>query len=85
MGRRVSRRGQGATPRLVGHRHTADAPGGGHHPPAEASVTAADITARLADAGWQVVTAEECDRTLPGTAGRAALLQDVVVRATRRP
>ncbi|MFQ1002683.1 class I SAM-dependent methyltransferase [Modestobacter sp. SSW1-42] len=69
----------GGTLLVVGHRHTH---GHGDGPPAEASVTAAAVTARLDDAGWRVVTAEEPQRTLPGGHGRR--LDDVVVRATRR-
>ena len=56
----------------------------GQQPPAEASVTAADITARLDPAAWQVVTALEQSRTMTGEGGRAVQLRDVVVRATRR-
>ncbi|GAB2975737.1 class I SAM-dependent methyltransferase [Saccharothrix stipae] len=68
----------GGTLLIVGHLHT---PGGGHHPPAEASATAEAITARLDGTAWEVVTAHEGHRTLPG---RAVPLHDVVVRATRR-
>jgi SAM-dependent methyltransferase len=83
----------GGTLLIVGHLHThGGTVGQGHarsqghdhgsepHPPAEASVTAAAITARLDETAWQVVTAEECDRTLGGEVP----LHDVVVRATRR-
>ncbi|MCW2794435.1 MAG: SAM-dependent methyltransferase [Nocardioides sp.] len=71
----------GGTLLVVGHLHTPDSPehGHGHHPPAEASVTLADITARLDGARWEVVTAEEHVRTT----GHATPLHDVVVRATR--
>ena len=83
----------GGTLLIVGHLHTADdgrdldhgqghGHGSGHHPPAEASATAAAITARLAEAAWEVVTAEECRRTL-GHGHGAVALHDVVVRATR--
>jgi SAM-dependent methyltransferase len=82
----------GGTLLVVGHRH---ADGGEHHghgdghgddsaPPAEASVTAAAVTARLAGDGWDVVTAEEPSRTLAGPGGRTVELHDVVVRAVRR-
>jgi SAM-dependent methyltransferase len=71
----------GGTLLIVGHLHTAGADGHGHHPPVEASVTLADITAGLDGTGWEVVTAEEHTRTV---AGRAIPLYDVVVRATRR-
>ena len=74
----------GGTLLIVGHRHTLEtAPAGrdhGHHPPAEASVTVAGITARLEPDRWDVVTAEEPIRTPPG---RSVPLADVVVRATR--
>lgn len=84
----------GGTLLVVGHLHTgAGEPGHAHQhgqqhvpghedlPPAEASVTAAAVAGRLDAATWEVVTAEECERTLPG---RPVPLQDVVVRATRR-
>ncbi|SEH03980.1 Methyltransferase domain-containing protein [Nonomuraea solani] len=68
----------GGTLLIVGHLHTHDATG--HHPPAEASATAEGITARLDGTEWEVVTAEEHLRTMPG---RPVPLHDVVVRATR--
>ncbi|GLZ57089.1 MULTISPECIES: class I SAM-dependent methyltransferase [Micromonospora] len=79
----------GGTLLIVGHLHTSEAPasghghghGPGHHPPDEASVTLADITAGLDGSTWEIVTAEEHRRTVPG---RQAPLYDVVVRATRR-
>ena len=61
-----------------------DAAGHGQHPPAEASVTAADITAVLDGAAWEIVTAEEHSRPLDGHDGRAVQLRDAVVRAIRR-
>lgn len=87
----------GGTLLIVGHLHTHSTTGGGqghghsqghghgsrHHPPAEASATAAAITARLDETAWQVVTAEECHRTLTGHGGAEVPLHDVVVRATR--
>ncbi|SCG71174.1 class I SAM-dependent methyltransferase [Micromonospora zamorensis] len=66
---------------IVGHLHTSEATGHGHHPPEEASVTLADITAGLDSATWEMVTAEEHRRSMPG---REVPLHDVVVRATRR-
>jgi len=63
-----------------GHQH-------GHeqgHPPAEASATSAAVTARLNDTRWEIVTAEEQVRTLPGHGGDVVTLHDVVVRAVRR-
>ena len=70
----------GGTLLIVGHLHTH----GAANQPAEASATATEITARLDETAWEVVTAEECDRTLDGHAGRPAVLHDVVVRAVRR-
>ncbi|GII34211.1 class I SAM-dependent methyltransferase [Planotetraspora mira] len=74
----------GGTLLIVGHLHTPGSTGHGHHPPAEASVTSAAITARLDDREWEIVTAEEHLRTLTGHGGPAVPLHDVVVRATRR-
>jgi SAM-dependent methyltransferase len=74
----------GGTLLIVGHLDAPGAAGHAHHPPAEASVTAAAITARLDSAEWKVVTDEEHLRTLPGHGGGAVALRDVVVRATRR-
>ncbi|MET0837296.1 MAG: class I SAM-dependent methyltransferase [Marmoricola sp.] len=82
----------GGTLLIVAHRHTTDGPDHGHghgghgdQPPTEASVTADSVVARLDDETWEVVTAHEPDRTLPERGGRPVTLQDVVVRATRRP
>jgi hypothetical protein len=75
----------GGTLLIVGHLHTSGATGHGHHPPAEASVTLTDITAGLDSTRWEITTAEEHLRTVPGPGGRAIPLHDVVVRATRRP
>jgi 2-polyprenyl-3-methyl-5-hydroxy-6-metoxy-1,4-benzoquinol methylase len=66
---------------IVGHLHTSQAVGHGHHPAAEASITLADITAGLDPAQWEIATAEENHRRVKAS----ALLHDVVVRATRRP
>jgi SAM-dependent methyltransferase len=74
----------GGTLLIVGHLHTQGSTGHGHHPPAEASVTSATITARIDGMEWEIVTAEEHTRTLTSHGGRAAPLHDVVVRATRR-
>ena len=80
----------GGTLLIVAHRRTADGAGHGHghghgdQPPAEASVTADSVTARLDDETWEVVTADEPDRSLTNGAGQPVTLQDVVVRATRR-
>ncbi|BFU45227.1 class I SAM-dependent methyltransferase [Krasilnikovia sp. MM14-A1004] len=74
----------GGTLLIVGHLHTPDAAGHGDHPPAEASATVADITARLDPANWEIITAEQPLRTVNGPGGRAMTLHDVVVRATRR-
>lgn len=68
-----------------GHRHRPDGHGpDGAEPPASASVTAADITARLDPTVWELVTAEESHRALTGRGGSAVTLHDVVVRARRR-
>jgi SAM-dependent methyltransferase len=64
----------GGTLLIVGHRP------GHHHHPAEATVTLADITARLDDSEWKIVTAAEHTRSVPG---HADPLRDVVVRAIR--
>jgi len=76
---------------IVAHLRQHDGDGGHGHghghdqqPSAEASVTAADITARLDPAAWQVVTAQEQSRTMTGEGGREVPLRDVVVRAARR-
>jgi cyclopropane fatty-acyl-phospholipid synthase-like methyltransferase len=77
---------------IVGHlHHHAQDPTAGHEhghggtePPASASVTAADITTRLALSVWDIVTAEESHRDLIGPDGRPISIHDVVVRASRR-
>ncbi|PXA71653.1 class I SAM-dependent methyltransferase [Cryobacterium arcticum] len=82
----------GGTLLIIGHLHHHDAADGeanGHdhqhddHPPAEATVTRADITARLDPAVWRIDTAEEHSRQLDGEEGRVLTLHDVVVRAGR--
>jgi SAM-dependent methyltransferase len=87
----------GGTLLVVGHLGSDHAPPHGHghghghghdqdgRPPAEASVTAAAVQARLDPAEWEVVTAEEGTRMLGGPGGREVSLDDVVVRARRRP
>jgi len=65
---------------IVGHLHHGHDPGE-TGPPASASVTAADITARLDPAEWEIVTARQAERAL---AGHAVSLHDVVVQARRR-
>jgi len=81
----------GGTVLIVGHRHADDGPnaarGHGHvagQPPAVASVSAASVAARLDPERWQVVTADEPERTIAGPGGEEVMLRDVVVRATRR-
>jgi cyclopropane fatty-acyl-phospholipid synthase-like methyltransferase len=87
----------GGTLLIVGHlaRDAGDAGHAPHHghdhghaegqlPPPEASVTAADVAARLGTVDWQVVTADERHRTLGGDRPGPADLYDVVVRAVRR-
>lgn len=73
----------GGTLLIVGHLHTGH--GHGHHHPAEATVTLGDITAGLNVAEWEIVTAEEHQRPVPGPGGQTVSLHDVVVRAIRRP
>ena len=68
-----------------GHGHSQEQPGHGHNPPEEASVTAASIADGLDATQWDVVTADEPVRTLTNRAGRTVQLDDVVVRAIRRP
>lgn len=74
----------GGTLLIVGHLHTPGVTGHAGHPPDHASVTAADITARLDVSRWTVVTAQEVARTLTDRDGRVVELHDVVVRASRR-
>ncbi|MDV6264581.1 class I SAM-dependent methyltransferase [Rhodococcoides yunnanense] len=87
----------GGTLFIVGHLHPANhgaADGEGHldghghrnteQPPAEASATAAAITARLDPAVWDIQSANESHRTMSAPDGRETTIHDVVVRATRR-
>ncbi|MDN3241448.1 class I SAM-dependent methyltransferase [Glycomyces tritici] len=69
----------GGTLLIVAHLHTAHAHG--DHPPTEAAVTLADITASVAP--LRIETAEEHTRTVNGPGGRGHVLRDAVVRATR--
>ncbi|WP_104162279.1 bifunctional 2-polyprenyl-6-hydroxyphenol methylase/3-demethylubiquinol 3-O-methyltransferase UbiG [Cryobacterium sp. N22] len=89
----------GGTLLIVGHLHepaSADHEGGhkhghghehghgpGQRPPAEATVTLADITGRLDPATWRIESAEEHTRTVTGPEGRSLLMRDAIVRATR--
>ena len=84
----------GGTLLIVGHLHTSgtpahehseEQPGEGHNPPGEASVTAASITLGLDATQWDIVTADEPTRILTNRSGQTVQLDDVVVRATRRP
>lgn len=83
----------GGTLFIVGHlHHGGHGHGHGHgephgaepQPPASASATAASITSRLSPERWEIVTAEESQRSLLGPGGRPTTIHDVVVRATRR-
>lgn len=81
----------GGTLLVVGHLHRHDhgsdgghGHGHGEEPPPEASVTAASVTARLGAGNWEVVTAAETRREVPGPGGCPRTLDDVVVRAVRR-
>ncbi|KQR63575.1 SAM-dependent methyltransferase [Arthrobacter sp. Leaf337] len=73
----------GGTLLIVGHRHDHAATGHGSHPPAEATVTLADITGGLDPAMWSIDSARVETRTASGGGGHGAPLHDVVVRATR--
>ena len=68
---------------IVGHRHDGGSAGHGEHPPAEATVTVADVASVLDPAAWSIDTAEEQARTMTAPDGTDHTLQDVVVRATR--
>ncbi|UUZ60755.1 SAM-dependent methyltransferase [Nocardioides sp. B-3] len=70
----------GGTLLIVGHLHHGHGHGHDHGPPAEASVTAADITGRLDAEVWEIDTAEESHRSM-----NDSQIHDVVVRARRRP
>ncbi|MBA4021749.1 MAG: SAM-dependent methyltransferase [Gordonia sp.] len=80
----------GGTLFIVGHLHhdnhgaTGEHGYGHEHPPAEASATAASITARLDPTVWEVATASESHRTMTGPDGRETPIHDVVVKAIRR-
>lgn len=69
-----------------GHGHGGHGHGGhGHgHPPAEATVTADAVTARLGPDEWEIATAREVSRGMPGPGGAPVTIHDVVVRAVRR-
>lgn len=67
-----------------GHGHGSGGAADDREPPAEASVTAASITARLDPATWDVVTVGEHTRTMPAPGGTEVTLHDAVVRAVRR-
>jgi len=87
----------GGTLLIVGHLHVVPGPAHGHghgtgaqhgdepehsdEPPAHATVTLADITARLDPLVWRIDTAEERTRERPG--GQGLPLHDVIVRASR--
>jgi SAM-dependent methyltransferase len=80
----------GGTLLVVGHLPGGTAPGEQHGHghgrggrPEGATATAASVTARLDATVWDVVTAEETERTLRA-GDRETVLHDVVVRATRR-
>jgi 2-polyprenyl-3-methyl-5-hydroxy-6-metoxy-1,4-benzoquinol methylase len=84
----------GGTLLIVGHLRTLKAPGHGHpqeqpghqpNPAEEASVNSSGITDGLDATQWDIVTADELVRTLTNRAGRTVQLEDVVVRAIRRP
>ena len=71
-----------------GHDHRSNQ-GHGHgdeqaQPPSAATATADAITALLDPELWEIATARESHRTMPGPGGRPTTLHDVVVRASRR-
>ncbi len=66
---------------IVGHLH---AHGDSHEPPAEASVTATDVVQCLDADLWEILTAEERDRTVTTPGGGAVPLRDAVVHARRQ-
>jgi hypothetical protein len=66
---------------IVGHLH---AHGDSHEPPAEASVTATDVVQCLDADSWEILTAEERDRTVTTPGGGAVPLRDAVVHARRQ-
>ena len=80
----------GGTLFIVGHLHHDGHGNGGHghghhsHPPAEASATAGAISHRLDPEKWEIVTAEEGSRDMPGPGGRGVTVHDVAVRVIRR-
>lgn len=87
----------GGTLLIVGHRHTHEAGGTGHdhghgddhghegQPPPETTVTAAEVAATLDADRWHILTADERARTMVGHEGRSIVMDDVVLRAVRRP
>lgn len=80
----------GGTLLIVGHLHGHSHGGAhhddahSHHPPEEATATAATITARLDKSQWTVETADEVHRVAIRPDGEEMTLHDVIVRATRR-
>lgn len=74
----------GGTLLIVGHLDDPVSAGHGHNPPAEATVTLADIRGSLDPASWRIESAEERTRGLEGPGGLGLALRDVVVRAARR-
>jgi SAM-dependent methyltransferase len=86
----------GGTLLIVGHLHVHDAlreehhaeehgsVPHGQHPPTEAMVTVANITALLDEPRWEIVRADEHLRTVPGPGGQEVDLHDVIVQANRR-
>ena len=77
--------GHGGTLLIVGHLHDPGSTEDGHHPPEKATVTLASITGSLDPDIWRIETAEEQTRALTAPGGHAHALNDVIVRATRRP
>jgi cyclopropane fatty-acyl-phospholipid synthase-like methyltransferase len=71
-----------------GHDHRSTRSGGRGdeqtQPPSAATATVDAVTALLDPGVWEVATARESHRTLPGPGGRPTTVHDVVVRASRR-
>lgn len=69
----------GGTLLIIGHHRD---PGSEHHPQA-ATATVAEVAAQFTSPGWQLQTARENTRIMPGHHRDGVTLRDVVVRARR--
>ncbi|MET1015255.1 MAG: class I SAM-dependent methyltransferase [Leifsonia flava] len=75
----------GGTLLIVGHLHGPASTEDGHHPPEETTVTLSSMTGLLDPNTWRIETADEQTRDVTGSGGHTHALNDVIVRATRRP